>query len=83
MTRNQDIRAEILLQLYAARPVALSAAAMARNSRKAGLDYTEADYNRELPVLVGSGHVGSGELPTGEDRFFLTGKGVLDHERGL
>ncbi len=83
MTRNQDIRAEILLQLYAARPLALSAAAMARSARKSGLDHTELDYLREMPVLIDSDHVAVMESPTGESKFSLTGQGVKDHERGL
>lgn len=49
--RNDDIRKEILMQLYAVRPLSLSTKRMARDAAKAGYDYTEADIKREIQFL--------------------------------
>lgn len=49
--RTNDIRKEILMQLYAVRPLSLSASRLARDSKKAGYDYTEADIKREVQFL--------------------------------
>ena len=49
--RTNDIRKEILMQLYAVRPLSLSASLLARDSKKAGYDYTEADIKREVQFL--------------------------------
>lgn len=49
--RNDDIRKEILMQLYAVRPLSLSPSRIARDAKKAGYDYTEADIKREVQFL--------------------------------
>lgn len=82
MTREQEIRAEIALQLYAARPTGLSAAQMARNCRRAGYDYTEAELGREAAFLVGQGQAAEATNPiTGAALYQITSAGVIEHER--
>ena len=49
--RTNDIRKEILMQLYAVRPLSLSPARVARDAKKAGYDYTEAEIKSELQFL--------------------------------
>ena len=55
MTRPEQIRKEILLQLYASRPLALTAGRMARDARKEGYDYSAADIARETQFLLDEG----------------------------
>jgi DNA-binding transcriptional ArsR family regulator len=54
MTRENDIRKEILMQLYAVRPLSLRAARIARDARKADYDYSEKEISRELQFLEDS-----------------------------
>jgi DNA-binding transcriptional ArsR family regulator len=51
MSRENDIRKEILMQLYAVRPLSLRAARIARDAQKADYDYTEREISRELQFL--------------------------------
>ena len=51
MTRENDIRKEILLQLYATRPLALSAERIARDAKKNDYDYSATEVKRELVFL--------------------------------
>ena len=82
MTRNQEIRKEILLQLYAARPLAHSPALIARQGKKAGLDYSENEIAAECAFLAGQGLIGDVEdTASGELKFAITSKGVLEYER--
>jgi hypothetical protein len=51
--RNEAIRKEILMQLYAERPLAFGAPRIARDAAKGGYDYTRAEIDRELDFLSG------------------------------
>lgn len=52
MTRNDNIRQEILLQLYGARPLARTVDFIVRESRKQGYDFTEKEVKGELQFLA-------------------------------
>jgi len=52
MRREEQIRKEILLQLYASRPLALSAERLERDATKEGYDYTKREIARELQFLI-------------------------------
>jgi|GEM_PF-1283182 len=52
MNRPEQIRKEILLQLYACRPVALSTERITRDAQKQGYDFLQAEIVRELQFLV-------------------------------
>ena len=83
MTREQDIRAEILLQLYATRPLRRSAALLARQAVKAGLDFAAAEIVRECAFLVGQGLVAAETDPaTGQRRYRIASAGILHYEAG-
>lgn len=82
MTRDQEIRSDILLSLYAARPVGMSAALLRRQAHKEGLDYTETEMAREAAFLVGQGFATETVNPvTGQVVFAITSAGILQHER--
>lgn len=51
MTREDAIRKEILLQLYAVRPLTVSADRLARDAKKQGYDYSATEIKRELQFL--------------------------------
>lgn len=52
MNRPEQIRKEVLLQLYACRPLALTAERIGRDARKEGYDFTPAEIGRELQFLL-------------------------------
>jgi hypothetical protein len=62
--RNDDIRKEVLMQLYAVRPLSLTPKRLARDAAKAGYDYTETDIKREVQFLEDD-HVVIGEREPG------------------
>lgn len=49
--RTNDIRKEILFQLYGVRPLSVNAARIARDARKGGYDYTPDEIRAELQFL--------------------------------
>ena len=51
MTREDAIRKEILLQLYAVRPLTVSPDRIARDAKKQGYDYSVTEIKRELQFL--------------------------------
>jgi len=55
MERQNDIRKEILLQAYAARPLALTAERIQRDAKKAGYDYTLQEVKAELAFMCDNG----------------------------
>src|SRR5206468_3720469 len=63
MTRNQEIRKEVLLQLYGLRPMPLSVLAIARRARRAQFDYTEQELRAECEFLRGQGLAAAVEDP--------------------
>jgi hypothetical protein len=82
MTRAQQIRAECLLQLYAARPLSLSAAQTAKAAQRAGIDATKAEVEAEMAFLTGQ-HMAEFELSqvTGEARWKISSHGTLAYEQ--
>ena len=82
MTRNQQIRSEILTLTYAARPLAMSAEAMARRTRQFGNDFTTVEMARESAFLAGQKLIESQlDISTGESRYSITSAGVVEYER--
>ena len=83
MTRNQEIRKEVLLQLYGLRPLPLSAHAIARRARRAQFDFTEREIEAECEFLRGQGLAGPVVDPaSGERKYVITSRGVLEQEKG-
>jgi hypothetical protein len=81
MTRNQDIRKEVVLQLYGARPLWRTPAGMERAAHKLGLDFTEAEIRAEAEFLVGQHLAATCVDPTsGERRYRITSAGILNYE---
>ncbi len=55
MSRADNIRKEILFQLYGCRPLVRQAAGIAREARKQGMDFTEREIKQELSFLADEG----------------------------
>jgi hypothetical protein len=53
--RRENIRKEILFQLYELRPIALSASTVARQANKAGLRFVTDEVHREMVFLKDEG----------------------------
>jgi len=84
MTRNQEIRKEVLLQLYGMRPLPLSPFSIARRARRAQFDFTEKEIKAECEFLRGQGLAEAIEDPaSGEAKYAITSRGVLEQEKGL
>lgn len=85
MTPEQQLRREILMQLYASRPLKMSASLMARQARQWGLsEWTTKDFVREAEFLVGQGLVERFVDPiSGEVQYRITSNGVLRHEESF
>jgi len=83
MTRNQEIRKEVILQLYAVRPLPLSPFAIERRARRAQFDFTEKEIRAECEFLRGQGLALAVEDPaSGETKYVITSRGVLEQEKG-
>ena len=83
MTRNQEIRKEVMFQLYGMRPVPLSPDAIARRARRAQFDFTEREIKAECEFLKGQGLAESLEDPaSGETKYVVSSRGVVDQEKG-
>lgn len=82
MSRENDIRKEILLQTYALRPLAVSAERIQRDARKNGYDYTVAEVKREADFLRGDGQLEVIQARgTTEQLFKITADGVRNYEQ--
>lgn len=77
MDRKNDIRKEVLMQLYAVRPLSLASARLARDAKKAGYDYTESEIRSELQFLEDE------KLILGEREPGVTGKVYRIHALGV
>jgi len=55
MKRTEQIRKEILFQLYASRPIALSPERLERDARKQGYNFTTTEIARELQFVTDEG----------------------------
>lgn len=79
--RNQEIRAQLLIELYGARPLALTSALIHRRLRRAQYDFAQDEIVRELAFLAGQQLVGKSIDPvTAEARYTITSAGVLQYE---
>jgi len=78
--RNQNIRKEVLLQLYGVRPIAKSAAFLAREAKKMGYDFRETEIVAECAFLEGEELIQKKPEASGEVRYAITSKGVLAFE---
>jgi hypothetical protein len=82
MSRNQEIRKEVLLQLYGMRPLPLSVFAIYRRARRAQFDFSEREILAECEFLKGQGLAGSLVDPaSGETKYMITSRGILEQER--
>ena len=80
--RQNDIRKEILLQLYGVRPLQITAARIARDSRKQGYDYSESEIIRELYFLSDSGLITSDtQAGTTDQVYRIHASGVIHYEQ--
>lgn len=69
------------MQLYAARPLALSASLITRQARHAGLDYTENEVRAECAFLHSQELAQMMVDPvSGETKYAITGRGTIAHE---
>ena len=83
MTRNHEIRNEVLLQLYGMRPLPLSPYAIVRRARQAQFDFTETEIKAECEFLKGQALAGAVEDPaSGETKYVITSRGILEQEKG-
>ncbi len=84
MTRNDSIRKEILMQLYASRPLARNASFVQRESAKAGYDYGLREIQSELQFLAGEKLIEQHDLPgVTEPQWLITSAGVRQFEQTL
>lgn len=70
------------MQLYASRPLALTPELIARQARKAGLDYTENEVRAECAFLHGQEMAQMMVDPgTGATKYAVASKGIIYHEQ--
>lgn len=81
MTRAQEIRHEVLLQLYGSQVIPISIEHIKRVCRRAGFDYSETELRDALFFLRGQGLAEYVvDEATGEQRYRITSKGTLHYE---
>lgn len=81
MTRAQEIRHEVLLQLYGSQVIAISIEHIRRVCKRAGFDYSETELRDALFFLRGQGFAEYiVDEATGEQRYRITSKGTLHFE---
>jgi len=81
MTRVQQIRDELVLQLYGAgQSVALQLSFIQRQVKRAGFDFTETELLNQLHFLRDQGYVNFETDTLGVQRFRITAAGCLFKE---
>jgi hypothetical protein len=81
MTREQEIRDELILQLYGAgMSVALQLKFILKQTKREGRDYSEKELLDQLHFLKGQGLVSFEQDATGVQRFRITAAGCLFKE---
>ncbi len=84
MKREDSIRKEILMQLYALRPFTASPERIQRDASKAGYDYTVAEVKRELSFLNDQGLVIEIGDPGVTARLYrIHAQGITHYEQNL
>jgi hypothetical protein len=83
MTRAQEIRHEVLLQLYGKQAIPSTITSVKRASDRARNDYSEHELRDALFFLVSQGYASKQTNPaTGEIEYLVTGAGTLFFENG-
>ncbi|MDX1951496.1 MAG: hypothetical protein SFY81_04890 [Verrucomicrobiota bacterium] len=81
MTRTDAIRKEILFQLFACRPVPLTASTIHKSCRKERLDFSETEIKREFVFLHDDGLIKpEAERGSAEEPYRITAEGVRVYE---
>lgn len=81
MTRPQEIRHEVLLQLYGSQVIPISIEHIKRVCKRAGFDYGETELRDALFFLRGQGFAEYiVDEATGEQRYRITSQGTLHYE---
>jgi hypothetical protein len=84
MKRQEAIRKEILMQLYAVRPIGLTPERIARDAVKAGYDYTATEVAQELTFLEDNQLVVEQKNPVGTSRpYRIHALGVTHYEQNF
>jgi len=79
--RNADLRAETLAQLYAVRPMLVTAERITRQLKNLGYDFTKTEVERELAYHVSDLRVQKQLMEaTGQDWYVITAAGVRSYE---
>lgn len=84
MTRDQEIRDEVLMQLAAAFPEAVPSTRLLRQAKRAGFDYAEGELTKAAAYLAGLTPPLAEEVTdpaTNAIRWKATSAGVAHHER--
>lgn len=81
MTRAQEIRHEVLLQLYGSGSIPISIEHIRRVCKRAGFDYSETELRDALHFHKGQGFAEQlTDSGTGEVRYRITSAGILQYE---
>jgi hypothetical protein len=84
MRTEESIRQEIILQLYASRPLALTAERMSRNARREGDNYSTEEIAREADFVEGEKLAEKVAVPgSTTEAWKLTAAGVRHYEQHL
>lgn len=84
MTRQDEIRKEILFQAYARRPLPISASVIHRECRKQQMDFTLADIAREMPFMAGEQLIAPHAMPgVTELHYTISAAGVRHYEQNF
>lgn len=81
MTRAQEIRHEVLLQLYGSQSIPISKAHIRKVAKRGGFDYSETEVGDALFFLLGQGLAAKvQDEATGEIKYHITSHGTLQYE---
>lgn len=81
MTRAQEIRHEVLLQLYGSQSIPVSKAHIRKVAKRGGFDYTETEIGDAVFFLNGQGFAEAlRDEATGETKYRITSRGTLHYE---
>lgn len=81
MTRAQEIRHEVLLQLYGSQVIAIGILHIKKVAKRGGFDYSETEIRDAVFFLRGQGFCEYvTDEATGEQRYRITSKGTLHFE---
>lgn len=81
MTRAQEIRHEVLLQLYGSQSIPISKAHIRKVAKRGGFDYSDTEIGDALFFLHGQGMAQPIQDPaTGETKYRITSLGTMHYE---